>query len=500
MIQPKSNQLLEELFSNLLFFGKVVVPQVFTLKSPSFHHEISKNLLDDSIKRLNIIAPRDHAKSSLVAQIYVLYHIFSRYNPKAPKLDRRFVVLISKTEAAANLLLGSIKDALEYSEPLRALFGYHGKYVSRMWGTTGITLDTGDTILTRGTLQQVRGLKVVNQRPTLIVLDDPEDENNTKTAEAMEYNLRWLLQGVVFALDNVRGKLVVVGTPQHQRCMVKVLQQMKDWKTLEYKAMYEKKGQQCTIWPDKFSVVDLLAKKEALADIGRVSVFYREWLCEITGDEEQLFREEDFRYYEGTLEELNKESVLKLSTGEVIPVNVYMGIDPASSVRQTADFATIVVVAIDAKRRWYVIAYFRQRVTPMKLAEEIIRYFKKYKPVKTRIESTGYQEMLREYLREQEFIPGLEIKEQPRTSKSRRLEGLQPYFAQHRMYMLKNMNELKDELLLFPRGKHDDLLDGLYYALKNNFPPEEKKKVLDIDDELKYFLPRTEFEMSYMRS
>ena len=41
--------------------------------------------------------------------------------------------------------------------------------------------------------------------------------------------------------------------------------------------------------------------------------------------------------------------------------------------------------------------------------------------------------------------------------------------------ILDNMNELKDELLMFPRGKHDDLLDGLYYATKNNYPPYNKK-------------------------
>ncbi len=72
----------------------------------------------------------------------------------------------------------------------------------------------------------------------------------------------------------------------------------------------------------------------------------------------------------------------------------------------------------------------------------IIQYFKKYKPVKTRIESVGYQEMLRDYLRtradeEGLFIPGLEIKETPRSSKSARLETMQPWFAQKKIYIKK---------------------------------------------------------------
>ena len=53
------------------------------------------------------------------------------------------------------------------------------------------------------------------------------------------------------------------------------------------------------------------------------------------------------------------------------------------------------------------------------------------------------------------------------------------------------MEELRDELLLYPRGKHDDLLDGLFYAMKKCYPPyhktatKENKKNVDslyIDD------------------
>ena len=130
----------------------------------------------------------------------------------------------------------------------------------------------------------------------------------------------------------------------------------------------------------------------------------------------------------------------------------------------------------------------------MNLAESIIEYFKIYKPSKVRIESVGYQEMLREYIRqrceeEKIFISGLEIKESPRTSKSSRLETMEPYFAQGKMHMKKDMLELKDELLLYPRGKHDDLLDGMYYAMKGIYKPShsnettsQKKESVNMND------------------
>ena len=36
------------------------------------------------------------------------------------------------------------------------------------------------------------------------------------------------------------------------------------------------------------------------------------------------------------------------------------------------------------------------------------------------------------------------------------------------------MLEIKDEMLLYPRAKHDDLLDGMYYAMKKIYAPFHK--------------------------
>ena len=123
----------------------------------------------------------------------------------------------------------------------------------------------------------------------------------------------------------------------------------------------------------------------------------------------------------------------------------------------------------------------------MNLANQIIEYFKIMKPSKVRIESVGYQEMLREYIRERcdkenMFIAGLEIKESPRTSKSARLETMEPYFAQNKVYMLDTMEELRDELLLYPRARHDDLLDGLYYAMKNTYTPAHEASDMKVKE------------------
>ena len=463
----------------MILFGKVIMKNMFSSESPDFHYTISNVLMDNKVKQINIIAPRGHAKSSIVGGVFPLYHLMF---DKGPKL----IVLVSRTQDHAIKLLGTIKDCLDYSSEFRSLFGYWGMNSARSWQKAEVELKDGSMIICKGTGQQLRGIKHGNQRPTLIVVDDPEDENNTKTAESMEANLRWLLQSAVPSLDPNKGRIAIIGTPIHQRCIVETLKDMAGWNNMLFKPNLNKK---IALWESWQPIDKLIQKKKELESINRVSVFYREYLCEIVGDEDQLFKEEYIKYWEGELETIDDEHYIKFNEEKdkpTIPVKIFMGVDPASSTRQTADFSTIVTVAVDENNNRYVLPYYRKRATPMALADSIMQYFKIYNPDKVRIESVGYQEMLREYIKSKcdeknIFIPGLEIKENPRTSKSYRLETMEPYFVQGKVHIKKNMQELKDELLLYPRGKHDDLLDGLYYATKKVYKPTHKK----IEPELK---------------
>jgi len=480
--------ILKKLHKNMILFGKVCVPNMFSVDSPPFHYEVAESLMDKECKQVNIIAPRGHAKSSLVGGIFPLYHLMFDEGPK-------LIVLVSRTQDHAVKLLGTIKDVLDYSSQFRSLFGYWGMNSAKKWSRAEVELKDGSMIICKGTGQQLRGIKVGNQRPTLLLVDDPEDEMNTKTAEAMEGNLRWLLQSAVPSLDPVKGRIAVIGTPQHQRCLVEVLKGMEGWKNMHFAPDMEKG---IALWEEWQPIKKLRQKEKELESINRKSVFYREYLCQIVGDEDQLFKEEDIRYYEGYLR-LNddKEGILHLKNlngvevDEERSVNVFTGVDPASSTKQTADYSVIMSLAVDSENNRFVLPYYREHAKPLTLADAIITNFKKYRPMKTRIEVVGYQEMLREYVRAEcekqgLFVPGLEIGENPRNAKSFRLESLQPYFAQKKIYIQKNMKALIDELLLYPRGKHDDLLDGLFYANKGSYRPYGSNKV----NKLKTFISR----------
>ena len=466
----KKTKILSKMSDDMALFGKITMPNMFSSNIAPFHHDLYEMFQNNDLKKICIQAPRHHAKSSIGACVFPIHHLVFGEGPK-------LILLCSKTLGHSIRLLDTIKNVLEYSMPFRALFGYWGQHSAKAWTKTDIVLKDGSLITTRGTGQQVIGLKHGDQRPTLVIVDDPEDMNNTKTAEAMDMNLKWLLTQLLPGMDAKKGRIVIIGTPQHQRCIVETLPSMSGWLCKKYKALQD--DGKSSLWKEMWPADKLKAEKADLESIGKVSMFYREYQCEIVGDEDQLFKSEDIQYYDGRIE-LNdeKEPVLHLKEPfeAELPVHTFMGVDPASSTRQTADYSAIVPIAIDRDDNRYILPYYRKRVKPMDLADAVMVWFNRFRPQKTKIETVGYQEMLRDYLRRKcedmnIFIPGLEVKNSPRMPKSVRLEGLQPPFCRKKVFIRKDMSELEDELLMYPRGKHDDLLDGLYYAMKGCYKP-----------------------------
>ena len=67
--------ILQKLKHDMMLFGKVCMPNMFAVESPKFHYTIAEKLLNPDIKQMNIVAPRGHAKSSIVAGVFPLHHL-----------------------------------------------------------------------------------------------------------------------------------------------------------------------------------------------------------------------------------------------------------------------------------------------------------------------------------------------------------------------------------------------------------------------------------------
>ena len=109
-------------------------------------------------------------------------------------------------------------------------------------------------------------------------------------------------------------------------------------------------------------------------------------------------------------------------------------------------------------------------MSPSSVISSIFDHHRVYKPVKVIIEGIGYQRTLKHWLElkqrklNQYFY--IEVIKSHTLSKADRVRGLQPFFAAHKVFLKPGMDELERELLAFPKGAHDDVVDTLALQLE----------------------------------
>jgi phage terminase large subunit-like protein len=152
-----------------------------------------------------------------------------------------------------------------------------------------------------------------------------------------------------------------------------------------------------------------------------------------------------------------------------LPDNLAMfsSCDPAVSQESLADSSAFISVGVDSEGNWWVKQADREKVTTGELIQRLFQQFDTYNPITMSIEVIGQAQNILSPIRDEErvrnkFLPLSEIKVLPQVTKTARIRSiLQPRFENGKVYIHKDMTELKDQLLRFPKAKHDDLIDGL---------------------------------------
>lgn len=230
------------------------------------------------------------------------------------------------------------------------------------------------------------------------------------------------------------------------------------WKAV-YFGIYDEQGE--SRFPQKLSKETLEGFKRAQGSY----VFANQYLNEIIPAELQTFKKEWFKYYS----QLPKRK------------NTFIFIDPALSEADTSDYTGIVVVRTDAKNDWYVEYARRHRLSPTELVQFVFELHTQYQPQVIGIEEVAYQKALLYFLSEEmrrrkQIMPITGIKYPPTKSKQQRILSLVPRFEWNHIFLNQGLTDLELELLQFPRGSHDDLIDALAGIELIAFPADDKEE------------------------
>lgn len=193
---------------------------------------------------------------------------------------------------------------------------------------------------------------------------------------------------------------------------------------------------------------------EEIEDAKNISselVFRQEWLSEFIEGGGTMLASKFIKTYQ-------EELVLNDS------YDVVMAVDLAISQSQTADYTAMVVLAKSkVNDNIYVIDIVRERLTFHETLNKIQELYDRYNPRIIGIETVAYQTSVFQELIRTTNLPLLSIK--PDKDKITRFLPILGRYEHGFVYHNKNLvSDFKSELLNFPLGEHDDMVDALSYA------------------------------------
>lgn len=412
-------------------------------------------------RKVLLLLPRDTFKSTIAAQglpIWLLRRI--------PDLR---IMLDCETLAQSKSLLHAIKELIVDNALLKAVSTTpEGKYL----------LEPNEKIAGGFTEDQIilKHKSEVGRRepsifcsgvdnaktgfhPDVIIMDDLVSEKNVTT----EAQLQKVIDHYRFALSLLEpdGIVIIVGTRYHMADLYgHLLEQIENGEeeSLVHLVRPAEDADGNLFFPTRLT-------REYLAEMRAAQgsyVFSSQYMLNPVSDENAVFRESWFRYY--TEEDLVKPEFKIIST--------YITADLAISQKETADYTVVMAVGETADKKLIILDYDRERYTPNDQINSIFKMYLKHKKRNVKavgIETVAYQKALfymvqDEMRRRGTFMPLRELKAD--RDKIRRAQGLQPLFENGAVYMRKDMRALKQELLEFPVGRHDDTVDALAYILQ----------------------------------
>ena len=155
-------------------------------------------------------------------------------------------------------------------------------------------------------------------------------------------------------------------------------------------------------------------------------------------------------------------------TGQIrYDLDLFIGVDPAISIRDDADDFAMALVGISKDGQAYLLDYFLAHITFPEQLDKIREWYLKYRPQMIGVESNAYQRALLQMTQRMEGIPNA-VAVISKSKKEERILGLGPLFKTGRVRIRKTMAEFIDQWVSYDpqqKNQHDDLLDAVEIAL-----------------------------------
>jgi phage terminase large subunit-like protein len=379
------------------------------------------------------------------------------------------VLIANATLGNSQKFLGEIKNHLRKNTLLNELYGGEKGFFEKSlkWNEDEIEV-TGRSLGAREPTVTAAGVggNLVSQHYSLIIADDLMNLENSSTRYQVDKVVDWWARA--FSLLDYDGEMIVIGTR---------------WSYYDlYSYIQDKFADKADIYirgaklPDGSLYFPEMLSEEKLEELKSLQgsyIYSSFYLNDPVDEDSALIKRDQIRYWGDGDNELPSR------------LNFFACCDPAVSQDVSADESSITIVGVDVNNDWYVMETRSGKWTVGQLITELFAVNDLWQPIGMSIEVIGQAQGLMtpiydEENRRNKFLPLKEIKARPQVTKEMRIRSvLQPRFERGKVFIKKDMYDLEEQILKFPKSKRDDLLDSLTDIEEISFPAEPQTKTFE---------------------
>lgn len=392
-----------------------------------------------TLRRLVVFMPPRHGKSLTGSILFAAWAL-----GRDPK---RFVVLGCYGEDLAFTFGRAIRNVLAL--PLFRQIFPGCKLSGDSTAANRFALEAGGGFFAVG-----RGSALTGRGASILILDDLVKDRAEADSEAVRRSTESWLREVAITRLEPRAPIVAIGTRWHQSDILGTLaaDRIEPWTRLSFPALAEPgdplgRPEGTALWPDRFNL-DELHRIRAESGSRAWSALYQ---GRPSAAEGSVFRMECIQRYTVLPAELSR---------------IVVSVDCAFKAGADNDFSAASVWA-EGKTGFYLLFGWRDKPDFPGLKRRIIELADAWNPHAVLIEDSASGQSAIQELSSGTSLPIIPIR--ATGGKTERAVAVSPMFESGRVHFPAPgaawLADLEDELLAFPAGSHDDLVDSVSMAL-----------------------------------
>jgi len=317
----KKIPLLKHIFSkpeNIDLFAYYFFPETITTSYNQWHLDMFEKMLNP--EDYAEADPRGHGKSSnmMIVMAFLIVN----------KLDK-YIVYISQSHAKTVQFIEPLRHEFRNNERLRQVYGDLNPKTGKdeLGRDREDCIDIDDVRIEAVSFEKnLRGFKYGNSRPTLIILDDIEDDERVINPLLRDKDTNKLNRVIIPALDPVKGRIKMIGTILHHDSLL--VKKIREYNGVIRRAIGDDGS---ILMPNLWNKERLMAKKKSMGSLA----FEQEYQNNPIDDTKSIIKRE---WVKSCFDE-------DLSFQDRVKYNQkFLGVDFAFSDRVTADKSAFVGV------------------------------------------------------------------------------------------------------------------------------------------------------------